>query len=237
MLVNAEDVRVVVRQMWSRRLVRLAALASMGASALAGAPGAGAAGLAPGDHALAGDLPLGAAPDIDERAPLGAAPASGLVLQFTPRNPLLLLFGEAPEPSPEPAELHLWLGESPQLGLLGMIDGSPTDPEVGSGGRLEIGGALRWSDWSVGSSYARTRLFGGDTNLLSASLGYGRMTARLGFGETERQQAPAVDVMMFSTDLATSSWLTLEGDLAVGSGGTGESESLAVGRLGFRLNF
>jgi hypothetical protein len=42
-------------------------------------------------------------------------------------------------------------------------------------------------------------------------------------------------VLMLSTDLAASSWLKLESNLAVGS--DRESESVAVGRFGVRLNF
>jgi hypothetical protein len=45
-----------------------------------------------------------------------------------------------------------------------------------------------------------------------------------------------MDVLMLSTDLAATSWLSLESDVAVGSR-PDEEESVAVGRLGVRLNF
>jgi hypothetical protein len=41
---------------------------------------------------------------------------------------------------------------------------------------------------------------------------------------------------MLSTDLVAASWLTLESDVALGSS-QAEEESVAVGRLGVRLNF
>jgi hypothetical protein len=218
------------------RAFEVAAVLLASVAALLAAPAARAAD---DGHRLPPDVAAGSA--LDQRAggnpPRGEDRPGEVSLQFTPRNPLLLMLGETPERPPESAELRLWFDRSPQLGSrLGMIDSGAADQEPGLG-RLEIGGALRWSDWSLGSSYARTQLFGADTSLFSASLGYGRLTTRLGFGESERQQTPSVDVLMFSTDLAASSWLTLEGDLAMGAGPTRETESQAVGRLGFRLRF
>jgi hypothetical protein len=190
-----------------------------------------------------GDV-LSVSPDLEalqdpEPASLGRFGASreegGLALQFTPRNPLSLLFGDSAAASPEPAELRLSVaGEPDDSARWSALDASaPADGET-----LEIGGALHWSDWTLGSAYARTALFGGDADLVSATLGYGRMSARLALGQTESvDPAGDLDVLMLSTDLAAWSWLTLETDLAMGAPEDSERETLAVGRFGIRLNF
>jgi hypothetical protein len=197
---------------------------------------ADAAGLRRGDV-------LSAVPDLErlqelEPASLGRFDESrevgGLALQFTPRNPLTLLFGEAEPRSLEPAELSLSVAREPEGGRWSALDASAPSRD----GTLEIGGALRWSDWSVGSAYSRTALFGGEADLVSATLGYGRMSARLALGQTEAvDPAQNLDVLMLSTDLAARSWLTLETDLAMGAPEDRSRETLAVGRIGLRLNF
>jgi hypothetical protein len=209
--------------------------------------GIGGACLAP-EAAAAADLVLGApgaagtltAPP-EAQAILNDADGVGggeLSLQFTPRNPLLLLLGDTPEPASEPTTLRLQLGSSSDIAdRLGVIEGGTAESGPGGTAALEIGGALHWSDWSVGSAYTRTRLFGGDADLISASLGYGRMTARLAYGESTRPQSPPSDVLLFSTDLAAWSWLSLEGDLALSSSPTRDDDSMAAGRLGIRLHF
>jgi hypothetical protein len=209
--------------------------------------GIGGACLAP-EGAAAADLVLGApgaattltAPP-EAQAILNDADGAGggeLSLQFTPRNPLLLLLGDTPEPASEPTTLRLQLGSSSDIAdRLGVIEGGTVESGPGGTAALEIGGALHWSDWAVGSAYTRTRLFGGDADLISASLGYGRMTARLAYGESTRPQSSPSDVLLFSTDLAAWSWLSLEGDLALSSSPTGDEDSMAAGRLGIRLHF
>jgi hypothetical protein len=109
------------------------------------------------------------------------------------------------------------------------------EPKVGLG-ELSIGGALRWSEWSVGGGFGRTALMGGEADLMSATVGYGSLTASLGYGEASGVELRPMDVLMLSTDLAATSWLSLESDVAVGSR-PDEEESVAVGRLGVRLNF
>ena len=79
---------------------------------------------------------------------------------------------------------------------------------------------------------------------MSASLGYGRVSAELSYGQSETGQGAPNDVLMLSTDLAAWSWLTLESDLAVGSRQSAvdgdrasNREPVAAGRFGLRLNF
>lgn len=190
-----------------------------------------------------GDV-LSAALDLErlqaiESAPVGRFAASreagGLARQFTPRNPLSLLFGDVEARNEEPAELRLSVAREPDDGSRwSALDASaPVGDDT-----LEIGGALHWSDWSLGSAYARTALFGGDADLVSATVGYGRMSARLALGQTDgADPAQDLDVLMLSTDLAAWSWLTLETDLAMGAPEDSAREPLAVGRFGIRLNF
>lgn len=168
--------------------------------------------------------------------------AASMSFDFTPRNPLSLLFDDAVSEvtSPgEPAELRIGVARdsirASRFAALGTEDGS-ADPD-GLGSVLEIGGALHLADWVIGSGYAHAPLFGGEADLVSATLGYGPVQARLSFGQAERQRADTLDVLTLSTDLAAWSWFTLESDLAVGSADDRADESLAAGRLGIRLNF
>jgi hypothetical protein len=164
--------------------------------------------------------------------------SASFALPFTPRNPLSLIFGQADGPGAEPAEVRLSVTRSrSQAERLASL-GPAANHQPGTPARtLEIGGALRWSDWTVGSGYARAPLFGGEADLLSASLGYGRVQARLAYGQADTGAADTLDVLMLSTDLAAWSWLTLESDVALGSGESRTDEAMAVGRLGVRLNF
>lgn len=163
--------------------------------------------------------------------------AAAVSFDFTPRNPLSLLFDDAAPDLTKPAELRLGIARDPVVSSRFMSLGSTDEARVPPGGALEIGGALHWADWVIGSAYSKAPLFGGEADLVSATLGYGRLHARLGYGQTDRQQADTLDVLTLSTDLAAWSWLTLETDLAVGASEDRETESLAAGRLGVRLNF
>ena len=109
---------------------------------------------------------------------------------------------------------------------------------------LTVGGAMRWSDWSVGGGLGRAQVLGESVDLMAATLGYGRITAELAYGQSELIEGPPQEVLMLSTDLAAWSWLTLESDLALGSRSStidGERdrnrEPVAAGRFGLRLNF
>ena len=74
---------------------------------------------------------------------------------------------------------------------------------------------------------------------MAATLGYGRVRAELAYGQSQAATGVPQDVLMLRTDLAAWSWLTLESDLALGSGATAERQetSVAAGRVGLRLNF
>ena len=102
---------------------------------------------------------------------------------------------------------------------------------------------MRWSDWTVGGGLGRAQVLGENVDLMSATLGYGRITAGVAYGQSTPAEGNPQDVLMFSTDLAAWSWLTLESDLALGSHGnvdrerTRDREPVAAGRLGLRLNF
>jgi hypothetical protein len=205
---------------------------------VAGAP-AYAETLTPG-HLLAEFLgPDGAVQPADVSAEQFTASreSAALSLGFTPRNPLTLLFPDAQPTLAEQAELRLSVArdDASRFTALGTAEAPSGSSTVT--GALEIGGALHWSDWTVGSGYARAPLFGGDADLVSASLGYGPIEAKLSYGQSTRAQADTLDVLMLSTDLAAWSWLTLETDLAVGASQDRTDESLAVGRLGVRLSF
>ena len=50
---------------------------------------------------------------------------------------------------------------------------------------LTVGGAMRWSDWSVGGGLGRAQVLGEDVDLMAATLGYGRVTAELAYGQSE----------------------------------------------------
>ena len=100
--------------------------------------------------------------------------AAGISLQFTPRNPLTLLSPDSGPATAEPAELRLSVVHDEftavRFAALGSADSVPSSSQDGTGA-LEIGGALHWSDWTVGSGYARAPLFGGTADLVSATLG------------------------------------------------------------------
>ena len=117
----------------------------------------------------------------------------------------------------------------------------PLTSGLGSGLRdtssLMVGGALKVADLGVLGGLGRARLFGATTDIVSAGLSYGPLRARFAFGQSNDGSGTSSvrDVMMFSTDLAAWSWLTLEGDVAFGE--TAEDGDSAVGRLGIKLHF
>jgi len=214
--------------------------ALVSAAYVAIAAGSAQAGMITGGQLQAPDLVPSSARSGLDLSTDNLAPgreAAGLAVQFTPRNSLSLLFSDA-HSSSEPAQLRLSVThEDASMSRFSLLGSGESQHPVADTGALEIGGALHWSDWTVGSGYARTSLFGGDADLLSATLGYGPVEARLSYGQSERSPTDTLDVLMLSTDLAAWSWLTVETDLAVGSSQDRPDESLAVGRLGVRLNF
>jgi hypothetical protein len=205
-----------------------------------GAPGAQALDLVPGGYGavLASDdqRALADAGTLDLATRDGVA---GLSLGFTPRHGAGLLDGSGSQDGPH-FDLTVRGGNAAfdQLGLgtqaPTLYPGRRTDRA-----NLTVGGAMRWADWSLGGGIGRADFLGTDVDLLSASLGYRGLNAQIAFGQSVDYQTTPSDVLMFSTDLAAWSWLTLESDLALGSAPSAEREedSLAVGRLGIRLNF
>lgn len=169
----------------------------------------------------------------------GAAP--NMALDFTPRSSASLWSLEsADQDNNGRLGFDLLITGEPnaaadRLGL-GSFGATPYPTQPQRGGGLAIGGAMRWDAWSLGGSYGRAELLGADVDLMAASVGYGRINAQIAYGQSADSETTPVDVLLFSTDLAAWSWLTLESDVAVGADRAKE-ESVAAGRLGIRLNF
>lgn len=197
---------------------------------------AGGYGQAPTEQAAAAALP-------DERVNVGRGDEiSGMSLEFTPRHAAGAVAGGA---APSGPRFDFGVrGAAGALDQLGLVDGPSVLNPAGrgaAGAGLTVGGAMHWHDWSIGGGLGQADFLGTEVDLFSATLGYGRLNAEIAYGQASGQQAEPGDVLMLSTDLAASSWLTLESDLALGSRPDvrreREDESVAVGRLGLRLNF
>ena len=204
-----------------------------GVAALELVPGGyGAHGPAPGET----DVPL----DVG-----GSTTATGIALEFTPRGALPAR-GAADE-SGVRFDLTVRGGGGPDaLDRFGL--GTSRDAlragNTTTSSALTVGGAMRWSDWSIGGGLGRAEVLGESYGVLSAILGYGALTAEIGLGQGEPATGAPEDVLMLRTDLAAWSWLTLESDLAVGAvPSTADRdrdrarEPVASGRFGIRLNF
>lgn len=168
----------------------------------------------------------------------------GLSLDFTPRYAAGSAWGGAAAEAAGPRfDLTIAADPGDRFEQLGLASGSsalyPRNRRTGQAS-LTVGGAMRWSGWSLGGGFGRSQILGTDVDLFSASIGYGRLSAELAYGQPviDSQTAPR-DVLMLNTDLAAWSWLTLESGIAVGTVPSAEREgqSVAVGRLGLRLNF
>lgn len=196
-----------------------------------------------------GTLPEASAQDAP--APLGVGgPTSqpGLSLEFTPRASVSPWSGTADDDGP-PLSFGLTVrgNTAPPVTLPA---GSPTSRDalrastIATQSSLTVGGAMRWSDWSVGGGLGRAHVLGEDVDLMAATLGYGRVRAEIAYGQSQATSGVPQDVLMLSTDLAAWSWLTLESDLALGSRSAGvdgtrerNRDAVAAGRFGLRLNF
>ena len=193
--------------------------------------------LVAGGYGVAQPDALQAGQGAEARA--GAAPSvAGLTFDFTPRAIGSLINPFASHSSDEAAgrPLSLTLGvrdgytDQLRLDAMGLVEPA-TDTSHG----LALGGAFGISDWQLSGSYGRANLMGESADVFAAGVGYGPMSARLVYGHVPRATGPSGDVLMFSTDVAAWSWLTLEGDVAVSD--SLASEPLTVGRVGLRLNF
>jgi len=220
-------------------MVARAVVAILAASMLA-APGAYGAGLRVGGVlSEGGEVVL--LPELPRGPAVGLGPATGeLRFGFTPRAGSNLL----PEAGEQAGRgLGLEIGVAPVGAALSRLDGlglttlprpfgAPADD---SGGGLSIGGALAWSGWTVGGTYATGGVAGSQLDLWTGRVGYGPLTARLGYGQEATLGRVDRELWLFGTDLVTGSWLTLEGDLAVTTRPDREPDT--VGRIGLRLNF
>lgn len=159
---------------------------------------------------------------------------AGLTLDFTPRASGSLFSRPAPENEISTSlsfGLQGGYGEQLRLDSIGLIGQSTASTEG-----LAVGGALSVNDWEIFGAVGRANLLGTDADVFAAGVGYGRVNARLVFGQLPHGTGgPGADLLMFSTDLAAWSGLTLQGDVAVSD--TLASEPLTVGRIGVRLNF
>lgn len=160
---------------------------------------------------------------------------AGLTLDFTPRASGSLFSRPAASGEPDSSSLSFGLqggyGEQLRLGAIGL-SGRSTHSTEG----LAIGGALSIDAWEITGAVGRANLLGTDADVFSAGVGYGRVNARLVYGHlSQNTSGLGGDLLMFSTDLAAWSGLTLQGDVAVSD--TLADEPLTVGRIGLRLNF
>lgn len=187
----------------------------------------------------------------DAPAPLavdGPGSEPGLSLEFTPRASVSPWSGTADESEP-PLSFGLTIRAN-SVPTVAPPAGSPTSRDAlrasaaANQSSLTVGGAMRWSDWSVGGGLGRAHVLGEDVDLMAATLGYGRVRAEIAYGQSQATSGVPQDVLMLSTDLAAWSWLTLESDLALGSrsasvDGSRERnrDAVAAGRFGLRLNF
>ncbi len=213
---------------------------------VSGASVASALELVPGGYGAA--APAQQSDVVDESVDLSGGLASpSVALEFTPRGGAAL-WSRSDDPESPGLRFDLTVHGSPTERLERFDLGTSRDAYRASSTAmptaLTVGGAMRWSDWSLGGGLGRAQVLGEDVDLMAASLGYGPLTAELAYGQSQPVQGQPRDVLMLSTDLAAWSWLTLESDLAVGSrvdtvdGQRDRNrEPVAAGRLGLRLNF
>lgn len=191
----------------------------------------------PGGVAEGGRAEFGVRP-IDERSA-----GREMTMAFTPRGGVSLHVDGFEDVAGDAPRLRLSIAGGDSSGSrydtmrFGGLDASgDLGPDAPQAGGLAVGGAIEWYDWTLGGSVARTRMLGPQTDLVGASVGWGPITARLAYGENTSSSVDDQELWMFSTDLATWSWLTLEGDLGVATDQQSQEE-VTVGRFGVRLNF
>lgn len=172
---------------------------------------------------------------MQQRQFSSSAGSAGLTLDFTPRASGSLFSRPAALDDDSTTSLSLGFegdyGQELRLDSIGL-SGLSTAATDG----LALGGALRVNEWEISGRVGRANLLGTDADVFSAGLGYGPVNARLVYGQVpESASGVEGDLLMFSTDLAAWSNLTLQGDVAVSD--TLADEPLTVGRIGLRLNF
>ena len=178
-------------------------------------------------QAASGELVAGTFPLSLQRAPIAEAVSGGeggglpFVVDFTPRASAVLFLartiGAGSDPSrPYGGEARAEVARPPANGFV-------------------VGGALRLSGIDVGGSYARTRLFAADTELVSAGFRYGRFSAAFGYAFRQALVPEVGELWLLRTDLSALPWLSVESDLWLGR--DEGREPVAVGRIGVRLRF
>jgi hypothetical protein len=186
----------------------------------------------------------------DAPAPVGAGSSSGvpgLSLEFTPRASVSP-WSNSPDGDSPPLQFGLTVRASAASTAMPAASDTSHDAlrasTTANPSSMTVGGAMRWSDWSVGGGLGRAHVLGEDVDLMAATLGYGRIRAEIAYGQSQPTGGVPQDVLMLSTDLAAWSWLTLESDLAVGSRSANmdgarerNRDAVAAGRFGLRLNF
>jgi hypothetical protein len=187
-----------------------------------------AAQLVPGGYGLVGS---DASPSSE---PFGIEATTGsFVVDFTPRSSVAFLLGTS---DLTPSGAAVWDAGAPgslaSLSRLGLV----SSPSSSSGeASWVVGGALRVDDITVSASFARPILLGTPSQLFAAGMTIGRFSATVGYATALDPDSDSLAMLMLRTDLAALPWLSLESEMAIGDGlATG---SLAVGRIGVRLNF
>lgn len=226
--------------------MRLKGLVLAGAMLVWQAPGAMAATLVEGGY-LAELFAAPAEPSPEPSAMPGfRLSLNDLALSFTPRAAFARLphgpgsvSGDLPSlslrlanPLPELSRLERLTITEPGLVGLGMT--SDTGDAING---LVAGGALEFSSVTVGGTFMRSSVVGQETELYGADLGYGPVSARLAYGQTDAAiSSEEREFWLFSTNLAARPWLSLEGDLGYTPAQATEPPS-TVGRIGLRLRF
>ncbi len=232
-------------------LIKSAQRGALGVVALAavGAVDVAALEMVPGGYGVGPVVESRVAPAANSEQSLAdeAVGPSGLAIDFTPRDGSGFWSGS--DKNDDIGGLRF------DLNVTGTSGGTAAEQGFGASrdtlraaqsgsAALMVGGAMHWSDWSVGGGLGRSQAMGTDVDLMAASLGYGRLTAQVAVGQSAPTAVDAPrDVLMLSTDLAAWSWLTLQSNLAVGSpsGADGDRDHnrdpVAAGTFGLRLNF
>ncbi len=178
-------------------------------------------------QAASGELVAGTFPLSLQRVPMAEAVSGGegdglpFVVDFTPRASAVLFLARTVGAGGD--------GGTPYGG-----EGRPDAVRPSANGFV-VGGALRFSGIDVGGSYARTRLFAADTELVSAGFRYGRFSAAFGYAFRQALVPDVGELWLLRTDLSALPWLSLESDLWLGRDEA--REPVAVGRIGVRLRF
>lgn len=187
-----------------------------------------AAQLVPGSYGLVGSEVTTSAETFGIEGSAGA-----FVVDFTPRSSVAFLVGNSQLP---PSGASTWdAGPSASLASLGRLGLMSTTPASGEDPTWIVGGALRVDDISLSAGFARPILLGTPSQLFAAGMSIGRFSATVGYATALEPGFDTPSMLLLRTDVAALPWLSLESEMAIGN--DVEAGSLAVGRIGVRLNF